>query len=94
MFACWKKNNFTSLQCNLSVWLTRLPYLGFTASEVWLNSGSLTCCYVLALSLQIQDYCLLCAIEEVDTLRKQGIRFENNPIQDGVLEKSHMEPSA
>lgn len=32
----------------------------FTAAEVWLNPLSLTCCCVLALSLQIQGYCLLC----------------------------------
>lgn len=45
--------------------------MGFTACEALLNLGSLTYCYVLALSLQIHDYCLLCSTEELGALQKQ-----------------------
>lgn len=75
VFARWWKNNFTSSRFNVSVRLTSSPTWGFTAAEVWLNSGSLTYCYVLALSLQIQDYCLLCDMHEEATLCKQGMQF-------------------
>ena len=56
----------------------------FTASEVWLNSGSLTYCYVLALSLQIQDYCLLCDMQEAPTFFAQAeyLFLKNSHIQD------------
>lgn len=55
--------------------VNKFTYMGFTASEVWLNSGSLTYCYVLALSLQIQDYCLLCDMQETPTFAQAEYLF-------------------
>lgn len=68
-FVCWK-NNFMGSQYTLSACLTSSPTWGFTACGAVLNLGSLTYCYVLALSLQIHDYCLLCRAQELVALRK------------------------
>lgn len=71
-----------SFECSVN----NFSYVGFTASEVWLNLRSLTRACVLSLSLQIQGYCLLCNMEKLST-------FINIPTQDSMLQNHTWKPS-